>query len=49
METLQLDHLWVIYPGAHEYRVHDCITVYPLKGLGGLPEQLATGATLRSE
>jgi uncharacterized protein len=47
METLQLDYLWLLYPGAHEYRVHERITVYPLKHLGELPKQWAATADLR--
>jgi uncharacterized protein len=46
MEALQLDHLWLIYPGAHEYRVHERITIYPLKHLGKLPDQLASAEAL---
>jgi len=40
LEALQLDHLWLIYPGANDYPVHERITVYPLKNLGDLPEAL---------
>ena len=40
MEALQLDHLWLIYPGANDYPVHERITVYPLKNLADLPEAL---------
>ena len=47
MEALDLDHLWLIYPGAHEYPVDKRVTVYPLKYLGKLPEQLPTATTLR--
>ncbi len=44
LEALQLDQLWLIYPGANGYPVHERITVYPLKNLGELPEALeATG------
>jgi len=46
MEALQLDHLWLIYPGAHEYPGHERITVYPLKHLGELPKRLAIAAVI---
>ena len=31
--TLNLDHLWVIYPGAHEYPMEAGITALPLHRL----------------
>jgi predicted AAA+ superfamily ATPase len=37
MESLRLDHLWLVYPGVHEYRVQEHITVIPLMHLGELP------------
>jgi predicted AAA+ superfamily ATPase len=33
LETLSLDHLWVIYPGKHKYPVHDKISVWPLRDI----------------
>jgi predicted AAA+ superfamily ATPase len=36
METLNLNYLWIIYPGKTEYPVHKKITVYPLKNIPGL-------------
>lgn len=36
METLNLHHLWIVYPGKTEYPVHKKITVYPLKNIPGL-------------
>jgi predicted AAA+ superfamily ATPase len=44
METLQLHHLWLVYPGAHEYRVQERITVFPLRHLGELPTRWAEKA-----
>lgn len=32
IETLRLDHLWVIYPGTKSYRLDEKITVVPLDG-----------------
>ena len=39
MESLKLDHLWVIYPGEHAYPISDKISVLPLKEILSLPEQ----------
>jgi hypothetical protein len=36
MEDLQLEHLWVVYPGSREYRLDDRITVIPLRSLKNL-------------
>lgn len=33
-DTLELDHLWIVYPGAAKYPVHEKITVLPLKDIG---------------
>lgn len=30
MQDLGLEHLWVLYPGEHDYPVHERITVWPL-------------------
>jgi predicted AAA+ superfamily ATPase len=30
LADLELDHLWVIYPGENAYPVHERITVWPL-------------------
>lgn len=40
METLRLDHLWIIYPGKHRYPFHKKITAWPLKDISKLPEQV---------
>jgi predicted AAA+ superfamily ATPase len=40
IEDLSLDHLWVVYPGRHSYRVHETITVWPIQDVGKLPEAL---------
>jgi hypothetical protein len=40
LETLSLDHLWVIYPGKHKYPVHEKISVWPLRDISGLPDQI---------
>jgi predicted AAA+ superfamily ATPase len=31
LQDLKLEHLWVIYPGTQEYKLHEKITVAPLK------------------
>ncbi len=36
VEDLNVEHLWVIYPGKQEYRLAEKITALPLKALGGL-------------
>lgn len=40
LESLDLDHLWVIYPGQQAYPVHDRITVWPLRNIAKLAEQI---------
>jgi hypothetical protein len=40
LETLRLSHLWVIYPGKHKYPVHEKITVWPLRDISSLPDQI---------
>jgi len=40
LETLTLDHLWVVYPGKHRYPVHEKITVWPLRDVSSLPDQI---------
>lgn len=36
LETLNLEHLWIVYPGNTQYPVHEKITVLPLQNIGGL-------------
>jgi len=40
LETLKLDHLWVIYPGHHAYPVNEKISVWPLGDIESLANQL---------
>ncbi len=35
-DTLALDHLWVVYPGQHEYPIEEKITAWPLTKIGEL-------------
>jgi uncharacterized protein len=37
LADLDLQHLWVVYPGQHTYPVHEKITMLPLTGIGTLP------------
>ena len=37
---LALDHLWVIYPGAHNYPVDEKISVWSLRDTPLLPAQM---------
>jgi predicted AAA+ superfamily ATPase len=45
VQDLQLDHLWVIYPGSQAYPVSERITVYPLQQVTELCMSLAPGST----
>ena len=38
MQELRLDHLFVIFPGKHKYKVEQNITVYPLSDIADLEE-----------
>jgi predicted AAA+ superfamily ATPase len=40
LETLKLDHLWVIYPGQKTYSINKKISVWPLQDLPALHKQL---------
>lgn len=40
IDDLALDHLWLVYPGTHRYRVDTRITAWPLEDIGGLPQAL---------
>lgn len=40
METLNLDHLWIIYPGQQSYPVYDKISVLPVRDLPAIRNQL---------
>lgn len=42
LETLNLHHLWIIYPGKKEYPVHERIAVYPLQDIAGLRMESGT-------
>jgi len=40
METLNLDHLWIIYPGLQNYPVHDKISILPVRDIPVIRDQL---------
>ena len=40
LESLNLAHLWVIYPGEHPYPLSKQISVWPMKNILTLPKQL---------
>lgn len=42
LEDLGLEQLWVIYPGAREYALHEAISVVPLTAIPVLADQLGT-------
>jgi predicted AAA+ superfamily ATPase len=39
-KELQLDHLWVIYPGNHAYPANEWMTIWPLSRLDNLAEEI---------
>jgi uncharacterized protein len=43
-EDLNLDHLWIIYPGSERYPIEERISVWPMKDLTGLPDHLRQGS-----
>jgi hypothetical protein len=40
VEDLNLDHLWIIYPGQHAYPIHDKLSAYPLQAIMRLADQM---------
>jgi predicted AAA+ superfamily ATPase len=40
IESLNLAHLWIIHPGEHAYPLSKQISVWPIKNILALPEQL---------
>jgi uncharacterized protein len=40
LADLQVEHLWVVYPGQHAYPVHEQITVWPLRMVTQLSEKI---------
>jgi hypothetical protein len=40
IKDLQLEHLWVVYPGAQEYALHDQISVISMKTVASLFKKL---------
>jgi len=40
LESLNLAHLWVIYPGEHSYPLSKEVSVWPMKNIVTLPKQL---------
>jgi len=40
LDTLHLDHLWIIYPGRQQYPADDKISVQPLRDLAAIRDQL---------
>lgn len=41
VESLNLSHLWVVYPGEHFYPLSNKISTWPMKNLVSLPEELS--------
>jgi uncharacterized protein len=42
IKTLELAHLWVIYPGQHRNPAATNVTMLPLTAIGDLPRQLSS-------
>jgi predicted AAA+ superfamily ATPase len=40
LDDLNLNHLWIIYPGQQAYPVHERITVWPIEEIARLPERI---------
>jgi uncharacterized protein len=40
LDTLNLAHLWLIYPGQHRYPVHEKISAWPLRDLGAIRAEI---------
>ena len=41
LDDLRLNHLWIIYPGRQAYPAHEKITVWPLKDVADLADQIS--------
>lgn len=46
LNDLDLEHLWVVYPGQHHYAVDKKVSVWPLRQLPDLATQLTKMGTL---
>ena len=40
IESLKLAHLWIIHPGEHAYPLSKQVSVWPMKDIATLPNQL---------
>jgi predicted AAA+ superfamily ATPase len=40
IESLNLDHLWIVHPGEHSYPLSEQVSVWPMKSIAILPKQL---------
>jgi hypothetical protein len=40
LADLALDHMWVLHPGPHTYRIHEKISVCAIADLVNLPSQM---------
>ena len=47
IEDLALDHLWLVYPGAHRYPADEKITAWPLQDVPSLPAALSQSRRAR--
>jgi len=40
IETLKLNHLWIVYPGRHAYPIDHNLSAYPLQSISALAQEL---------
>jgi len=40
VDTLQLRHLWIVYPGPHRFPIGDKISAWPLRSVPALPKEI---------
>ena len=40
IESLNLDHLWIVHPGEHSYPLSEQVSVWPMKNIAILRKQL---------
>ena len=49
LADLELEHLWVVYPGHEAYSLDDRISVLPIAGVPALARSLGAGARRGTE
>ena len=41
LADLEPDHIWIIYPGNHQYQLHEKVSVVPAKEIPSINKTLA--------